>query len=80
MGILAFLFIGLIVGWLAGVITRGRGFGMIGDIIVGVLGAMIGGHVLAWLGIFTYGMIGSLAAALLGAVILLSAIRMIKRA
>ncbi len=80
MRILAFLLIGLVVGWLAGVITRGRGFGIVGDIIVGVLGAMIGGHILAWVGIYAYGMIGSLAAALLGAVILLSAIRMIKRA
>ena len=53
---------------------------IVGDVIVGVLGALIGGHVLAWLGIFTYGVLGSLAAAVLGAVILLSLIRVVKRA
>jgi uncharacterized membrane protein YeaQ/YmgE (transglycosylase-associated protein family) len=80
MGVIAFLVVGLIAGWLAGVITRGRGLGLIGDIILGVLGAMIGGHILGWLGIFPYGTIGSIFAALVGAVILLSLIRLVKRA
>jgi uncharacterized membrane protein YeaQ/YmgE (transglycosylase-associated protein family) len=80
MGILAFLFVGLVAGWLAGQITSGRGFGIIGDIIVGILGALVGGHILGWFGIFTYGMIGSIIAAMVGAVILLSLIRLVKRA
>ena len=78
--ILAFFLVGLIAGWLAGVITGGRGFGILGDVIVRVLGAIVGGHVLSWLGIFTYGLLGSLVAAVLGAVILLSLIRVVKRA
>ncbi len=80
MDMIAFLCVGLMAGWLAGVITRGRGFGVIGDIIVGILGALVGGHILAWFGIFTYGMIGSIAAALVGAVVFLSLIRLVKRA
>ena len=78
-GIFAFLFIGLTAGWLAGLITSGRGFGIIGDIIVGILGALVGGHILGWFGIFTQGMIGSIIAAMVGAVILLSLPRLIRR-
>lgn len=80
MGIIGFLVIGLISGWLAGVLTRGGGFGIIGDIIVGILGAIVGGHVLGWVGIYSYGLVGSICTAVVGAVILLSLIRLIKRA
>jgi uncharacterized membrane protein YeaQ/YmgE (transglycosylase-associated protein family) len=80
MGIIWFLIIGIISGWLAGVLTRGGGFGLIGDLIVGILGAIIGGHVLGWFGIYTYGLLGSIVTAVIGAVILLSLIRLIKRA
>ncbi len=65
MSIFAFLFLGLLAGWLAGVITGGRGFGILGDIIVGVLGSLVGGHALSWIGVYTYGLIGSLLAAVL---------------
>lgn len=78
--ILMFLFVGMIAGWLSGLITGGRGFGIVGDVIVGVLGAIVGGRILGWLGIFSYGMLGSLVAAVTGAVILLSLIRVVKRA
>ena len=80
MGSVAFLIVGLIAGWLAGVVTDGRGFGVVEDIILGVLGALIGGHILGWFGIITYSMIGSIATALVGAVVLLSLIRLVKRA
>ena len=79
MGIIYFLVIGLISGWLAGVLTRGGGFGIIGDIIVGILGAIVGGHVLGWFGIYSYGLVGSICTAVVGAVILLWLIRLIKR-
>ena len=45
MGILAFLVVGLIAGWLAGVAVGGHGFGILGDIIVGVVGALLGGFI-----------------------------------
>jgi len=79
-GTLAFLFVGLIAGWLAGLITSGRGFGVVGDIVAGILGALVGGHVFAWFGIFTHGLIGSIFAAMVGTVVLLSIIRVVKRA
>ncbi len=80
MSLLWFLLIGLIAGWLAGVIMKGSGYGVIGDIIIGILGAFIGGHVLGWLGVATYGLVGSLLTALLGAIILIFIVRLIKRA
>jgi uncharacterized membrane protein YeaQ/YmgE (transglycosylase-associated protein family) len=71
-GIIGWLLIGLIAGWLAGKIARGRGFGCITDIILGIVGSFIGGWVFVKLGIFGGGFWYSLAAATLGAVILVS--------
>ena len=80
MSLLWFLLIGLIAGWLAGVIMKGSGYGVIGDIIIGIVGSFIGGHVLGWLGMGASGTIGSLLTALLGAIILIFIVRLIKRA
>src|SRR6267154_235779 len=70
--LVGWLLIGLIAGWLAGKIARGRGFGCITDIILGIVGSFIGGWVFTKLGIFGGGFLYSLAAATLGAVILVS--------
>jgi uncharacterized membrane protein YeaQ/YmgE (transglycosylase-associated protein family) len=69
-GFFGWLIIGLIAGWLAGKIARGRGFGCITDIVLGIVGSFIGGWVFVKLGIFGGGFWYSLAAATLGAVIL----------
>jgi len=74
------LIIGALAGWLAGNITRGRGFGLLGDIVVGVIGAWLGGFILHLIGLYSIGLIGSLVTALIGAVILLTLIRVIKNA
>lgn len=74
------LIIGLLAGWLASLMMRGRGFGMLGDMIVGVIGAWLGGTILHVFGLYSVGFIGSLVTALIGAVILLALIRTIKRA
>ncbi len=71
-GIIAWLLLGLIAGWLAGKLARGRGFGCITDIILGLIGSFIGGWVFTRLGIFGGGFLFSLAAATLGAVILVA--------
>jgi uncharacterized membrane protein YeaQ/YmgE (transglycosylase-associated protein family) len=75
-----FLLIGLIAGWLAGQVMKGGGFGVIGDMIVGVIGAFLGGWLFGMLGISAGGLIGSLITAFVGAVILIFLLRMIKRA
>lgn len=71
-GLIGWILIGLIAGWLAGKIARGRGFGCIADIVLGLVGSFIGGWVFVKLGIFGGGFWYSLAAATLGAVILVS--------
>ena len=75
-----FLIIGIIAGWLAGKVMRGRGFGIIGDLIVGIIGAFIGGWVFGLIGIHAGGAIGSIITAFAGALLLLFLIRLIRRA
>jgi len=79
MDIVWFILIGIAAGWLAGRITSGRAFGLIGDLIVGVIGAIIGGFLLSVLKITSAGLIGSLAMATLGAILLLLVIRQFYR-
>jgi uncharacterized membrane protein YeaQ/YmgE (transglycosylase-associated protein family) len=79
-GIIAWLIIGAIAGWLAGVLVKGGGFGVIVDIIVGIVGAFIGGWLAGVLHIsLGGGWISSIITAVIGAVILLFIIRLIKR-
>src|SRR5213078_3092474 len=73
-GFVSWLLLGLVAGWLAGKIARGRGFGCIADIVLGIIGSFIGGWVFVKLGIFGGGFWYSLAAATLGAVILFSSV------
>lgn len=75
-----FLLIGLIAGWLAGQLMRGGGYGIVGDMIVGVIGALIGGWLFGVLGIGIGGLIGSIITAFVGAVILIALLRLIRRA
>ncbi len=80
-GILVLLLVGLVAGWLAGQIVRGRGFGLIGDLVVGVIGAFIGNWIFATLGVFIgMGLIGAVISATIGAVILVAIIRLVRRA
>jgi uncharacterized membrane protein YeaQ/YmgE (transglycosylase-associated protein family) len=79
-GLLIFLLIGAVAGWLAGLVMRGGGFGLIGDIIIGIIGSVIGGWLFGALGIHVAGILGSIIAAFIGAVVLLAIIRAIKRA
>jgi uncharacterized membrane protein YeaQ/YmgE (transglycosylase-associated protein family) len=81
MGIIIWLIVGAIAGWLAGQVVKGGGFGLIGDIIVGIIGALIAGWLLPRLGIFIGGgFIGDIINAFIGAVILLLIIKLIRRA
>ena len=79
-GLIIFLLIGAVAGWLAGVIMKGGGFGLVGNIVVGIIGSLIGGWLFGLLGIGAGGLIGSIIAAVVGAIILLAIIGLIKRA
>ncbi len=78
-GLITFLVIGLLAGWLAGKIMKGSGFGLLGDLIVGIVGAYLGGWVFGILGLSAYGFLGSLIMALVGALLLLYIIRLVKK-
>lgn len=71
-----FLVIGAVAGWLAGQISRGSGFGLWGDLLVGIIGALVGGFVFGFFGITAYGLIGSLVTSVIGAVLFLWVLRL----
>jgi uncharacterized membrane protein YeaQ/YmgE (transglycosylase-associated protein family) len=70
-----FCLIGICAGWLAGQLTKGSGFGLIGDLIIGVLGAVLGGLVFQLLGLAAYGLLGQLVVSTVGAILLLVLLR-----
>ncbi|OLB62596.1 MAG: GlsB/YeaQ/YmgE family stress response membrane protein [Chloroflexi bacterium] len=71
------LIVGLIAGALAGLVMRGGGYGIVGDIIVGIIGAVIGGWIFSLLGIGAGGLIGSIIVAFVGACILIAILRFV---
>jgi uncharacterized membrane protein YeaQ/YmgE (transglycosylase-associated protein family) len=75
-GIIGWIIIGLLAGWIAGHITRGRGFGCVVDVILGLIGAVVGGWIFMKLGIPLWGFWGSLAGATVGAVVLVAIARL----
>ena len=75
-GLIGWLLVGLIAGWLAGKVSRGRGFGCIANVLLGLVGAVLGRWIFSQLGIVRFGFIYSLAAATLGAVILVAVARL----
>lgn len=76
-----FLIVGLVAGWLAGVLVKGGGFGLVGDLVVGVIGAFLGGWLFNTMGVSSGGgLLGSILVATIGAVVLLFLIRVVKRA
>jgi uncharacterized membrane protein YeaQ/YmgE (transglycosylase-associated protein family) len=79
--LLWFILVGLVAGWLAGHLVKGGGFGVLGDVMVGVIGAVIGGFLFRAIGVSNVsGLLGSLFVAIIGAVVLLLVLRQFKRA
>jgi uncharacterized membrane protein YeaQ/YmgE (transglycosylase-associated protein family) len=80
-GLIIFLLVGGVAGWLAGLIVRGGGFGIVGNIAVGIVGAFIAGFLFPAIGIsLAAGIVGSIVHATIGAVVLLLIVRVLKRA
>jgi uncharacterized membrane protein YeaQ/YmgE (transglycosylase-associated protein family) len=79
-GLIWWILVGLIAGFLAGKVMKGGGFGVVMDIVVGIAGAIIGGFVLGLAGIHAGGLIGSIVVAFVGAVILIWIVRQLKKA
>ena len=74
-----FLLIGLVAGWLAGKFIKGKGFGLVGNLIIGVLGALLGGFLFRVIGFKAYGLIADIIVATIGALLLLYLIPFIKK-
>jgi uncharacterized membrane protein YeaQ/YmgE (transglycosylase-associated protein family) len=81
MGILYWIIVGLIAGWLAGMVMKGGGYGLVVDIILGILGGIVGGWLFGALGLSAGGgVLGSIIVAFVGAVVLVAITRVLKRA
>ena len=78
MSFLYYILIGALAGWLAGLVWRGSGFGLLGNIITGIIGAMIGGWAAGQLGLFGGGLIYQILVAAGGALILLLLLKLIR--
>ncbi|GEM_PF-48293 len=79
-GLIIFLAIGAVAGWLAGTLMKGGGFGVLGNIVVGIVGSVVGGFVFGLLGISAGGLLGSIVTATAGAALLLFIVGVIKKA
>ncbi|ARU06721.1 GlsB/YeaQ/YmgE family stress response membrane protein [Comamonas serinivorans] len=81
MSFVYFILVGLIAGWLAGVLVKGGGLGLVGDIVVGIIGALLGGWLFGVLGISAgAGLVGAIITATVGAIVFILILRVIKRA
>lgn len=80
MDIVWLLLIGLIAGWLAGQLMKGGGYGVVGDIVVGILGSFIGGYIFRALGLSASGVLGTIIVATIGAMVLVFLLRALRRA
>ena len=79
--IITWIIVGGVAGWLAGLLVQGGGFGIIGDIVIGIVGAIIAGYLFPALGIpLGAGIVSAIIDALIGAVVLILIIRLVRRA
>ena len=79
MDILYWVIVGGIAGWLAGAVSKGRGFGLIGNIIIGLVGSVIGGYAFRALGLRAGGTCGNIVVAFVGGLILVTVVNLIKK-
>jgi uncharacterized membrane protein YeaQ/YmgE (transglycosylase-associated protein family) len=78
--LIAFLVIGAVAGWIAGLLMRGGGFGLLGNMVVGIVGAIIGGFLFGLVGVSAAsGLVGSLVTAVVGAAVLLFVVGLFKK-
>jgi len=78
-GLLLFLLVGALAGWIGGLITKGSGFGLVGNMIVGIVGAFLGGFLFRLLGIVAYGLPGQIVFAVIGALLFLYLLRWVEK-
>lgn len=77
--LLMVIIVGIVAGWLAGKIKKGRGFGLAGDLVIGVLGSVFGSWLFWQLGLYTYGFLGNVVVAVIGALVILYVVGLVVR-
>jgi len=78
LGLIWQIAIGILAGFLAGKIMRGRGYGVLMDLLLGIVGSMLGGAVFGLLGLYSSGIVGQLVVATVGAILLIYIVRKLK--
>ena len=77
MEFVCFVVVGSAAGWIAGVVMKGRGLGLVGNLVVGVIGALVGGFLFRMMGVTAGGLVGQIVIAAAGAIILLALVRLL---
>jgi len=80
MHIVAWIISGIVAGWLTGLIVKGRGFGLIGDLVIGLLGGILGGWLLSQFGITASNWLAEILTAVVGGIVLVAIVRTLRRA
>jgi uncharacterized membrane protein YeaQ/YmgE (transglycosylase-associated protein family) len=80
MRILLWIISGLVAGWLTGLVMKGRGYGLLGNLVIGLLGGVIGGWLFSLFGLAARGWLGEIVVALIGGVVLVAIARFLRRA
>jgi uncharacterized membrane protein YeaQ/YmgE (transglycosylase-associated protein family) len=80
MHILVWIIIGILAGWLTGLVMRGRGYGLIGDLVIGLLGGLLGGWLFGLLGVAPTSWLGEILVSFVGGVVLVAIVRTLRRA
>jgi uncharacterized membrane protein YeaQ/YmgE (transglycosylase-associated protein family) len=70
---------GVIAGWLTGLVVKGRGFGLLGDLLIGFLGGLLGGWLFRFIGVSANSWLGEIIVAVIGGVLLVAIVRLIRR-
>ena len=80
MRILLWIISGIVAGWLTGLVMKGRGYGLLGNLVIGLLGGIIGGWLFSLFGLAATGWLGEIVVALIGGVVLVAVARLLRRA
>jgi uncharacterized membrane protein YeaQ/YmgE (transglycosylase-associated protein family) len=80
MRILLWIISGIVAGWLTGLVMKGRGYGLLGNLVIGLLGGIIGGWLFSLFGLTATGWLGEIVVALIGGVVLVAIARFLRRA
>jgi uncharacterized membrane protein YeaQ/YmgE (transglycosylase-associated protein family) len=80
MRILLWIISGIVAGWLTGLVMKGRGYGLLGNLVIGLLGGIIGGWLFSLFGLAARGWLGEIVVALIGGVVLVAVARLLRKA